>query len=349
MTGPRARGATEGRHLDGTVAAAPAAAPVDAVTTGASGDRLPETTTIPATAWDRMRAEADQHTLAVTSPDGTSHVLELHAPEEEGNGFYGAIQLARGREGGGDRIRGLAAYSLRPLDGLALDPDAEFRAEELRVILDRRFGDDVALQDEIARNGGRLPAPVAARLTPEARETLVLLNLMTARRWDSDTARWAAEAAADLHGIELTILSESGCDTCSPSSRRDPDRPLEQVVLYRRGSQYLAVRRPGPMGAGQRLPSSNLDFAPYAAAGAPARFRPGGWRRADRQSRRRSERRQHAHRRPTPTVSEQERCRGALTMTSTTARDRHIPGRASTGARPGEERLVVGTVQGDVL
>ncbi|NED83013.1 hypothetical protein G3I76_23315 [Streptomyces sp. SID11233] len=268
MTGPRARGATEGRHLDGTIAAAPAAAPVGAVTTGASGDRPPQTTTIPATAWDRMRTEADQHTLAVTSPDGTSHVLELHAPEEEGNGFYGAIQLARGREGGGDRIRGLAAYSLRPLDGLALDPDAEFRAEELRVILDRRFGDDVALQDEIAGNGGRLPAPVAARLTPEARETLVLLNLMTARRWDSDTARWAAEAAADLHGIELTILSESGCDTSSPSSRRDPDRPLEQVVLYRRGGQYLAVRRPGPMGPGQRLPSSNLDFAPHAVTGA---------------------------------------------------------------------------------
>lgn len=58
------------------------------------------------------------------------------------------------------------------------------------------------------------------------------------------------------------------------------------------------------------------------------------------------ERHQPTHRRPAQPVSEQERCRGALTMTSTTARSRRIPGRVPTGAEPGEERLVVGTRKG---
>ncbi|OON71821.1 hypothetical protein [Streptomyces tsukubensis] len=120
-----------------------------------------------------MHAETDDRTLVVTEPDGMSRVLDLHDPQEDGNGLSGDIQLARGRKGGGEQIRGPAAYSPRPIDGLALDPQAVFRTEEPRIVLGRGCGcgcgDDITLRDEIARNGGRLPASVVARLTPRAR------------------------------------------------------------------------------------------------------------------------------------------------------------------------------------
>ncbi|MEK8143038.1 hypothetical protein NKH18_15175 [Streptomyces sp. M10(2022)] len=244
---------------------------------------------------------------------------------------------------------------------------------------------------------------------------------MTARRWDSDTARWAAEAAAGLHGIELTILSEDGSHTYSPSSRHDPSRPLEQVILYRRGGQYLAARHPGAMGPGAahriegavrvaphaeqpgavatrtgrpsqpgpsgrpgtvpdqppaagHLPPPNLDFVPHTLKPAVADPEPGPEPQASPPPE--APLRQPARLRPAAAPVAQAGGGSALlasldadpsgakhsptayaaglrnrTKPRSTDDDQYDstipqpPGRATAGAQPGEERLVVGTAR----
>ncbi|MEK8143037.1 hypothetical protein NKH18_15170 [Streptomyces sp. M10(2022)] len=119
-------------------------------------NRLLETATTPAEEWDRMCAETDHRTVTVTDSDGMPHVLTCTPRRKTATASTAPSNwpAAGPAEGKDPRPGGLQP---RPPGSLALDPQAVFRTEELRIILDAGFGDDVALQDEITREGGRLP------------------------------------------------------------------------------------------------------------------------------------------------------------------------------------------------
>jgi len=158
----------------------------------------------------RFDTATDHRVLTATDPDGASYVYDLVAPEGDGNGFYAAVQATRGRQSGTRRLAELVSYNSRLPAGASLDPKAVFHLGELKTRLGPGFRNDANLQGDIVGNGGRLPDALTAGLTPVQRESLVRLNLRSARRWDSGTAQVAAAVTADVLGVGLTLVAENG-------------------------------------------------------------------------------------------------------------------------------------------
>lgn len=184
----------------------------------------------------RFDAATDHRTLSATDPDGSSYVFDLDPPSGGGNGFYAAVQGARGR---GTRdaewLAGQVAFSNLMPDDVALDPQAVFHLAELGSL-------DVALRNEIEANGGVLPDSARAGLTPEHRRRLIRLHVRKARQWDAATAGLAASISARTLGVDLTVVAEDGSYRHYSGARPDATGPLEQVTVYRRGDDYLAAR-----------------------------------------------------------------------------------------------------------
>ncbi|MYS21054.1 hypothetical protein GA0115240_12501, partial [Streptomyces sp. DvalAA-14] len=215
----------------------------------------------------RFDAGADHRLLTATDPDGSSYLYDLTAPADGGNGFYAAVQLARGKQRGGEQLAALVANSSRLPGDVPLDPRAVFHAREVASVLGSAFAQDDEAQAEVARGGGRLPASVTARLTRAQRQALVRLNLRTARRWDVDTARTAAAITAEIFGVGLTVVSENGSSAYFEGPNRDPGRPQAQLTVYERGGQFLAA---SPRQAVPPPPVAPPEPAPQTPPAPPA-------------------------------------------------------------------------------
>ncbi|WP_406178170.1 hypothetical protein [Streptomyces sp. NBC_00996] len=178
-------------------------------------------------AW-RHGTEAGQSTL--TAPDGTVH--DLVEPSGDGNGFWPALAAALHP----DRERDPAGLvSGRPLPPSAvLDPGAPFTHDELvraGVTL------DAAQAEQFQRNGGRLPDDLL--LTQRQTRELIRTQVYAARRWDEATTRTAAQLAASVYRVRLTVVAEDGSvETHVPYGAQDGGT----VTLYLRNAEYLLAR-----------------------------------------------------------------------------------------------------------
>ncbi|MFH8535021.1 hypothetical protein ACH4GE_42420, partial [Streptomyces tendae] len=214
----------------------------------------------------RFDAASDHRTLTATDPDGRAHVYDLEEPSGDGNLFYAAVERARGRRAeGADSLASLVAWSTRLPAGAALDPEAVFHPDELRLRLGPGFRRDTELQHEIAANGGRLPDALHAGLTPEQRESLLRLTLLKSRQWDAGTAALAATLTAQSLGVDLTVVAEDGSYRHYSGTGPDATGPREHLTVHQRGGSFLAAR---PRGAGAPAPGSQTGPVPPPAPGA---------------------------------------------------------------------------------
>ncbi|MFB7054887.1 hypothetical protein ACFCXT_17430 [Streptomyces vinaceus] len=172
--------------------------------------------------WDRNRPDR------LTAPDGTAY--DVAEPQGEGNGFWAALTAAGGRRS--SPWAGLERYPLP--EGALLDRTAPFTGAELhRAGVALRGQHRAAFRD----SGDLLPEDLV--LTAHQERRLIRTQLAAGRDWNGHTAELAAQAAADGHGGELTVVDETGSARTYVPAVATAGRP--PLHLLRRGREFVAL------------------------------------------------------------------------------------------------------------
>ncbi|MGI5404617.1 hypothetical protein ACQEVG_35200 [Streptomyces sp. CA-135486] len=222
----------------------------------------------PSDAQNTPRFDAASDHLRLTGPDGAEY--DLVEAQGDGNRFYTALAAAlpagpatpgRHRPRTSDGIAMAVAASALPSDA-RLDPQAVFRAGDPGV---GDAGLPAATLDTLHGSGGTLPPGTGL----DERQTAALIRsqLRSGRRWDPATAALAAQLAAGVLGVRVTLVHEDGSFDSHPAATGPDD--LTEVMLYERGGTYLTVLA---RAAEPTTPAQPQDPAPRDPE--PARVQP---------------------------------------------------------------------------
>ncbi|MPY37816.1 hypothetical protein FNH09_43390 [Streptomyces adustus] len=119
--------------------------------------------------------------------------------------------------------------------GLELDRQAVFHVEELEAVASEAFARHPDLRARIRAVGGRVPDELSRQLTARQTQTLVTRTLLTARRWEQDTAAGAARLAARSTRRGLIVVEEDGSHEYYAAGRPDESGTGPDAIVYRRG------------------------------------------------------------------------------------------------------------------
>ncbi|MFC4034388.1 hypothetical protein ACFO3J_23335 [Streptomyces polygonati] len=186
--------------------------------------------------WEEGAAEPDADHFGrgpdparLTGPDGAEY--ELVEPAGDGNGFWGAVL---GADADPDRL--VSGYA--PPEGARLNRTAPFTVEEVKQAGVTLKGADA---DHFQDSGGLLPPGLA--LTDRQERALIRAQLRTARLWDGAAEAAAVALTADRRRISVTVVGEDG----TFRTHRPVTGPASaDVVVFRRGGDYLAARQTRP-------------------------------------------------------------------------------------------------------